>query len=288
MSVRGGYGIFYTPEIVVSYRAQGFQDPFAESFDRAVRPPDPRNPLPVFTIDNPLADATRQVFNTRQGIDRNFRDGYVQQWNLTVQCLFTKDMLLETAYHGSKSTRLASRLNYNEIIPFPAQPPDFRLNFPYPALGSIGMLESRAAANYHALQSRFERRFVNGFTILAAYTWQKTLTDLDASGVGVAISAGPFGPQTIRNIRANKGPSIFDRPHRLALSSLYELPIFKGRRGFAEMAFGGWQIGAIALFQSGAYLTLGLSARSSRGRGRTCWGTRTCLAANGRSTGGST
>lgn len=257
VSIRGGYGIFYTPEIVVSYRAQGFQDPFAESFDRAVRPPDPRHPLPVFTIDNPLADATRQVFNARQGIERNFRDGYVQQWNLTVQYLFTKDMLLETAYHGSKSTRLASRLNYNETIPFPPQPPDFRQNFPYPALGSVGILESRAAANYNALQARFERRFVNGFTMLAAYTWQKTLTDLDASGVGVAIGAGPFGPQTIRNIRANKGPSIFDRPHRLALSTLYELPILKGRGGALEKAFGGWQIGAIALFQSGAYLTPG-------------------------------
>jgi hypothetical protein len=257
LSLRGGYGIYYTPEIVVSYRAQGFQDPFAESFDRDVRPPDPRNPLPVFTIQDPLADASRQVFNTRNGIERKFRDGYVGQWNLTTQYLITSDMLFEVAYRGSKSTRLASRLNYNETDPFPPQPPDFRQNFPYPGLGGVSILESRGAANHHALQARFERRFTSGFTLLTAYTWQKTLTDLDASGVGVAIGAGPSGPQTIKNIRANKGPSIFDRPHRLSISSLYELPIFKRRGGFVETAFGGWQVGAIAQFQSGAYLTPG-------------------------------
>jgi outer membrane receptor protein involved in Fe transport len=257
-SVRAAYGLFYTPEIVVSYRAQGFQDPFGQLFNRTVRPADPTRPLPAFTVDNPLADASQQVFNTRNGMDRNFRDGYVQQWNLTIQRLLGKDLLIEAAYHGSKSTRLASRLNYNEINPFPAQPPQFQQNFPYPALGSVGMLESRGAANYNALQLRAERRLVNGFTILGSYTWQKTLTDLDASGVGVALGAGPSNPQTIKNIRANKGPSIFDRPHRLTVSSLYELPVFRNAKGFAPRMLGGWQVGAIALFQSGAYLSPGI------------------------------
>jgi hypothetical protein len=255
LSLRGGYGIYYTPEIVVSYRSQGFQDPFGQFFNRTVRPPDPTRPLPVFTVEDPIADVTQQVFNARAGIEPNFRDGYVGQWNLTAQYLITNDMVAELAYHGSKSTRLASRLNYNEIDPFPAQPPAFRQNFPYPALGGVSMLESRAAANYNALQARLERRLANGFTFLGSYTWSKTLTDLDASGVGVAIGAGPSGPQTIKNIRANKGPAIFDRPHRFIASTLYELPVLRNARGALGAAFGGWQIGAIATFSSGAYLT---------------------------------
>ena len=258
LSLRGGYGIYYTPEIVVSYRSQGFQDPFAQFFNRTVRPPDPSRPLPVFTVDNPVADLTQQVFNTRAGVERNFRDGYIGQWNLTAQYLITKDMVFEMAYHGSKSTRLASRLNYNETDPFPAQPPNFQQNFRYPALGGVTMLESRGAANYHALQGRLERRMANGFTFLGSYTLQKTLTDLDASGVGIAIGAGPSGPQTIKNIRANKGPSVFDRPHRLSVSTLYELPIFKQSGRLFSSLFGGWQIGAIGTFHSGAYLTPGI------------------------------
>ena len=173
--------------------------------------------------------------------------------------------MLEAAYHASKSTRLPTRLNYNEIDPFPAQPPTFRLNFPYPAFGPVNVLESRGAANYNALQARLERHFVKGFTILASYTWQKTLADIDAVDGGFANGAGPFGPQTIKNLRANKGPSVFDRPHRLAVSSLYELPIFKGKGGFAGSIFGGWQIGAITLFESGAYLTPGVFGVSFTG-----------------------
>ena len=134
-------------------------------------------------------------------MQRNLRDGQVQQWNLTLQYLLTKDTLLEVAYHGSKSSHLMGALNYNETNPFPPQPPDFALIFPYPQLGNVIIYESRARANYNALQARLERRFVNGLTFLVSYTFQKTLTDLDSSSVGVAFGAGA-GLQTIKNIRA--------------------------------------------------------------------------------------
>jgi hypothetical protein len=257
LTVRTAYGIFYTPDIINTYRQLAFQDPYGRVTNLTVRPPDPKNPLPVFTVDDPLANASQVAANSRYGMQRNLRDGQVQQWNLTAQYLITKDTVFEAAYHGSKSSHLVSNLNYNETNPYPPQPPDFRLIFPYPQYGTVGMLESRGAANYNALQARLERRFVNGFTVLASYTFQKTLTDLDSSTVGVAIGSGPSGPQTIKNLRANKGPTVFDRPHRLNVSSLYELPIFKHRTDALGRVAGGWQIGAIATFQNGPYLTPG-------------------------------
>jgi hypothetical protein len=178
----------------------------------------------------------------------------VQQWNLTVQYLITKDTLFEATYHGSKSSHLMSALNYNETNPFPPQPPQFALIFPYPQLGNVFVYESRAAANYHALQARLERRFVNGLTFLVSYTFQKTLTDLDSSSVGVAFGAGA-GLQTIKSIRGNYGPAVFDRPHRLIGSALYELPFFRNRADLWGKVGGGWQIGAIATFQDGPSLT---------------------------------
>ncbi len=255
LTVRAAYGVFYTPEIVVSYRSNGFQDPYGRTYNLTVRPADPKNPIPLFSADDPLAKANQVIAHTRAGIQRNCRDGQVQQWNLTTQYLITKDSVFEVAYHGSKSSHLSSILNYNEIIPYPAQPPDFKLNYPYPAFGGVNILESRGAANYNALQARLERRFVNGFTFLGSYTFQKTLTDLDSSGVGIAIGAGATGPQTIRNIRANKGPTVFDRPHRFNVSTLYELPFRKNRSDALSQLVGGWQVGAIATFQNGAYLT---------------------------------
>src|SRR4029453_7063562 len=126
--------------------------------------------------------------------------------------------------------------------------------FPYPQLGNVVIFESRAVANYHALQARLERRFVNRLTFLVSYTFQKTLTDLDSSSVGVAFGAGA-GLQTIKNIRGNYGPAVFDRPHRLIGSSLYELPFFRNRKDLLGTVAGGWQIGAIATFQDGPSLT---------------------------------
>jgi outer membrane receptor protein involved in Fe transport len=254
VALRAGYGIFYTPDVINSYRQLAFQSPFGTVSNLVVRPADPQNPLPVFTVDDPLAQATRLIINNRNGMQRDLRDGQVQQWNLTLQYLITKDTLFEAAYHGSKSSHLMSPLNYNETNPFPPQPPQFALIFPYPQLGNVSVYESRATANYHALQARLERRFVNGLTFLVSYTFQKTLTDLDSSSVGVAFGAGA-GLQTIKNIRGNYGPAVFDRPHRMIGSSLYELPFFRNRQDLLGKVGGGWQIGAIATFQDGPSLT---------------------------------
>jgi hypothetical protein len=141
-------------------------------------------------------------------------------------------------------------LNYNETDPFPPQPPDFRLIFPYPQLGAVIIYGSRARSNYNALQARVERRFANGFSGLVSYTWQRTLTDLDTSSVGAALGAGA-GLQTIKDIGANYGPAVFDRPHRLVVTWLYALPFFQQRHDLLGQVAGGWQIGAIGTFQDG-------------------------------------
>jgi len=176
---------------------------------------------------------------------------------LSIQKLVTANTLWEVAYRGSKSTRLQTNLDYNEITPNPPQPPDFRLIFPYPTLAAVGILESRAAANYHALTTRLERRYSKGMTFLVNYTFSKTLTDVDSSTVGVANGAGAFGANTIRNLKDNKGPAVFDRPHQLNLSAVYETPLLKTIPTVARFLLGGWQVAPIWTAYVGAYLTPG-------------------------------
>jgi hypothetical protein len=184
-ALRGGYGIYYTPDVINTYRQLGFQEPFGERSTLTARPTDPQNPLPVLTVEDPLAQATRLVTNNRNGRQRDLRDGQVQQWTASVQYLLTNNPLLEAAYDGSKSSHLMSGLNCNETNPFPPQPPDFSLIYPYPQFGTVNIYESRAAAKYTALQARLERRFANGFTGLVSYTFQQTLTDLDSAALAL-------------------------------------------------------------------------------------------------------
>jgi hypothetical protein len=255
--VRSAYGLFYSPPIGNDFRSRGFQDPFAFLVTRTYRPASTTSPLPEFTAADPLAGADRQANLTRAGVDRNLRDAYVQQWNLSIQNVIATDILWEVAYRGSKSTRLQTSLNYNEIFPNPPQPPSFTQIFPYPNLSAVGMLESRGAANYHALTTRLEKRYSKGLTFLLNYTFSKTLTDVDASTVGVALGAGAFGPNTIRNLKDNKGPAVFDRPHQMNLSAVYEPPFFRTGPRITRLLLGGWQIAPIWTAYTGAYLTPG-------------------------------
>jgi len=253
-TLRGGYGMFYTPDVINTYRQMAFQEPFGVISSLTARPADPQSPLPVFTVEDPLMQATRLTTNNRNGMQRDLRDGQVQQWTASVQHLLTNTTLLEVAYHGSRSAHLMGVLNYNETDPFPAQPPGFALVHPYPQLGNVNIYESRGAAKYAAVQARLERRLANGFTGLVSYTFQQTLTDLDVSSAGVAVGAGA-GLQTIKDIHANWGPAPFDRPHRLVASWLYDLPFYKNRNDLWHRVAGDWQIGAIGTFQEGPSLT---------------------------------
>lgn len=254
--IRGAYGVFYNPPIGNDFRSRGFQDPFAFQLNRPYRPDSTTSPIPTYTAQDPTAGADRQTNLSRSGVDRNLRDAYVQQWNLSVQKLLTTNTLWEVAYRGSKSTKLITNLNYNEIDPNPPQPPNFERIFPYPNFAGVSILEARAGGNYHAMSTRIERRYSNGLTYLANYTFSKTLTDVDSSTVGIAIGAGSFGANTIKNLRDNYGPAVFDRPHQFNLSVVYELPFFKQQGpAIARTLLGGWQVAPIWTAYVGAYLT---------------------------------
>ena len=46
-----------------------------------------------------------------------------------------------------------------------------------PAIGAIRFFSSDSNATYHGLQTRLERRMQHGVTVLAAYTFSKTMDD---------------------------------------------------------------------------------------------------------------
>ena len=164
--------------------------------------------------------------------------------------------IIETAYRGSKGTRLSSFLNYNETIPYPPQPPNFTLFYPYPSLSTLNILESRGNSTYHAFQARIERRYSKGFTLLASYTWQKMLTDIDQSSVGLANGTGnAYTPQTIRNLSLNKGRAPADRPQSFSFSALYDLPFLRENKSLWGSVFGGWQVALQGIYAKGNYLT---------------------------------
>jgi hypothetical protein len=122
-----------------------------------------------------------------------------------------------------------------------------QLVIPVPAFTGITMTAGNGGESYfHALQTRFEKRFSHGFQWQANYQFSRTMAK--------DRYQNSFGP-------LEKRPADIDRPHRFVTNFSYELPIGKGKpllgspSGFGaavlDRIVGGWQITGIFSYESG-------------------------------------
>jgi hypothetical protein len=210
-----------------------------------------RNTLPVVVV--PPVDAN---FVTPRGTnlfatELSGRKPRVYMWTLSVQKAIGANWMAEAAYVGSQGRRLSKRYNsYANVTPGILYRVTPGVATQYPQL--IGMLYSSQAgmSQFHALNLKLERRFHNGFQLLMAHSWMKSI-DTD--------SAGSWGTPNLNpaNFQLDKGVSDFNIAHRWVTSLVYELPFGRGKRFLggagraAQMVAGGWQVNTIASWQSG-------------------------------------
>jgi hypothetical protein len=124
-----------------------------------------------------------------------------------------------------------------------------QLLLPYPQFLTVSYgQESVGKVWYDSLQLSVEKRYSRGLTIMGAYTWSKTEEALTY-----------LNPQDSRPFK-NIGSA--DRPQRLVISAVYELPFGRGKyfggnvNRPTELLIGGWQVNYIETIQSGLPTTL--------------------------------
>jgi hypothetical protein len=139
---------------------------------------------------------------------------------------------------------------------------------PYPQYGnavvdSVTMSDPFGVYTYHAMQVSAQKRISAGFTLLANYTWSKTLTNADSEYPSQANwnGNGNGGALNTYNLKVEKGLSQYDIPHRLILSYTYQLPFGKGkafanRGGVVNALVGNWQAAGVQIYQSGTPLSV--------------------------------
>ncbi len=267
--VRGGYGIFYNGQYQVSVNnalIQGFslngsfQSPdggFTPAFlFRTGMPPIARDALgPAFGAVRVGQPVTTQP----DFIARDHTNGYAQQWNFTIQKELRGNTLLEAAYIANVGHKLSGQtLSINQIPLINARGPATQAQTarPFPQFADvIRVAPAWGNSSYHSLNVKFEKRYSRGLSFLGNYTWAKFIDDVEGSAE-VGGGAGD-GYQHIDARGLDKALSGADLRHRLAWSSLYDLPVGKGRRWGIENAFlnhvaGGWSIGGILEARTGA------------------------------------
>ncbi|HEV2215142.1 MAG TPA: carboxypeptidase regulatory-like domain-containing protein [Terracidiphilus sp.] len=132
---------------------------------------------------------------------------------------------------------------------------------PYPQYGYINQdsyLQNVGQSSYDALTAKLERRFHNGFQLLASYTFSKTLTDADAIQPYYSTLQNQGGTQNPYDHKAEKAVSNEDIPNNVVVSYLYALPIGRGQKLLSsvpkpvnDFLIGGWRISGVQRYLGG-------------------------------------
>ncbi len=207
---------------------------------------------------------------------------YMQRWQFGLQREFKAGFVLDAAYVGNRGTRLEIARDFNTL---PRQylstslfrddaqrsyligtvPNPFKglltgtsatnalntsntisreqLLRPYPEFGQAITTTNQGYSWYHSLQVSMQKRFSKGYMVAGTYTFSKFMQ--------ASEFLNPSDPMPIESI------SDMDTPHRITISSIWELPFGRGKQ-FAANAnrvvteiVSGWQLQGIYTFQSG-------------------------------------
>jgi Carboxypeptidase regulatory-like domain len=140
----------------------------------------------------------------------------------------------------------------------------FPANFfrPNPQFSQIFYIDSGGNSYYHALQVQLRKQFSQGLTYGLAYTLGKSIDDMSVDPVGAASGGGlsttnSRTPTDIKNWRLDRGRSDFDNRHVLVTYGLWDVPLGRNRKFFANAPgiinhiVGGWTLNGIFNYQSG-------------------------------------
>ncbi len=289
---RLGYGVFFIPADVYYFESP-FNNPVNNnvnvwnattngelSFNNLLT-----NPFPNGLQGPPLRNPNFQPFGgSVYAPIYNEPYGYTQQWNVALQHQFASQTSLDVAYVGSKGTHLPTQegnLNalpdqylsmgsalltqvanpfYGSITSGPLSGPTVaqgQLLRPYPQFQNVIDLGNYYGDSiYHSLQVKAQKNFSKGGTVLAAYTWSKSIDNTDTSTwwLESGFTAFPIGPS---HPAGDRSLSAFDVPQRLVVSYVLDLPVGKDRKFFSDAhgivgkVISGWGINGVSTFESG-------------------------------------
>jgi hypothetical protein len=291
--LRGGFGLFY------GLLGADYTDAAQPGFNQTTTlvPTTDNGVTYVASVNNPFPFGLEKPKGAAGGMSTflgrapgffssDGRRPYTQRWSLNVQFQPFSRSMVEIGYIGSKSVRLRVDSPLNAVdaqfysrsperdqatidylsatVPNPFQNiPGFegtsyflgrnttreQLLRPYPHFGALSTGLPAGSGWYNALTMRFERRFAQGFQLQANYTWSKTL-----EAVQYLNETDSIPTHVVSNL---------DRPHRLIVSGIYELPFGRGKAiagnapGVLNHIIGGWQASAIFTAQAGPPLAWG-------------------------------
>ncbi len=249
--VRGGYGVYYNTSIYTQIAMNMAQQaPFAQVLSISG---DIENPLNLQTGFLIPATSTGQV---TYAIDPNYRVGYAQTWQLSVQHDLPFSMFGTIGYLGTKGTRLDQQFLPNSTPP----------GAPQSTLPQGYIYEtSNGNSIYHAAQFQLNRRFRSGFMANTSYQFSKSI---DNAGTGGRGQGGTPVAQNWLDYSAERGLSSFDARHSLSIMGQYSTAMGRGTgtlvQGWKGKLMKDWTVSSSLTLRSGNPFTATVGGNRSQ------------------------
>lgn len=274
--LRGGYGIFYSPEndarediLTKNYpfneQTQYFNSyysgpcsvtskvPYCDGiYNYQLEKGIPRNT----TINIPGGASSLATASIPQGylltnyyVNPKLRTGYSEQFNLALQRELGSNFTVEAAFVGSKSHHLSYEIG------------DINMNF---ATGNDGLIDTNLGkiqaltdlgwSEYDSLQIKVTKRVSKNLNFLANYTYSH---NIDNGPSPFNVGANSDYPQNPYDLNAEIASADNDVRHNFVFSGLYHLPFGRGQALFSnwgrvqDAMLGGWQLNGILSMHTG-------------------------------------
>ncbi len=199
----------------------------------------------------------------------HYKDPSVQQWNMTFEHDWGHDIGMRLSYTGSHGTNLE---NFNDLNQVPANT-GVAAPLVYPIWGIIQSVVNQAISNYNSYTAVLQKRMSHGLQFQTSYVLTRDLSDSGGAVPTEFAGAGGNWVSDKNNPRLDYGNVMFDRRHRVLSTFLYQLPFGKGAtflgnsNRLVDTMVGGWQLGGVLVFQSGAFLTMAQESVDSANTG---------------------
>jgi hypothetical protein len=199
----------------------------------------------VIAVPGSLRNATFDV------IPSGLHEGTLHSWNVAFQRQLPWNLTGEIAYVGNRGADLVMGVDTNASMVYGSGNAGREQFAPFNRTGTTRVRTNDGESEYHAMQVKVDRKFLNGILISNSYTLGRGLDyTSENGGIGTPI-----------DYDLSWGRSDFDRKHNYVLSAIYELPWGPGKKwlsdGMTGKLLGGWQLSGLFQAQSGTPLNIG-------------------------------
>jgi hypothetical protein len=241
--IRGGYAIFYNESI---YQQLAFelanQPPFALAESNLT------SAANLLTLEDGFPSGAANIAQNTYAVDPNYRIGYAQIWDLSIERELGRGWNIDAFYTGTKGTHLDMQLAPHNLPPGS------------PLAGAVGSASnfiydtSGANSIYNAAHISVRKRPTHGLMILGDYAFGKSIDDASTIGGGATTVV-----QNDADIAAERGLSSFDIRQQFRGLFFYQLPFGTTRHwahgGWKDRLFGNYRLNAILTMNTGTPFT---------------------------------